>query len=396
MGRCTYARWPSRNAAVSAIASRMSSTPIGRASDSALANSAADALAAKLDRLPQVQYALTFSTYDPPPAVQQPKLAAIADANMLLDTTINPFGVAPAPSDADMVASLNQTATALRAAAGSDRSPAAQDALSLAAALQRLASGSAAHRAVANDAVSQPLDELLTQIRRMLQAQPLTAQTLPPGVERQWVALDGRSRVEVYPKGGMLTDKQIRQFAAAVSSVAPNASGGPVSIVQAGNTIVDAFREAGVLSLIVITILLFAVLRRPLDVLYTVLPVLLTGLLTLGACVVLRQPINFANIIALPLLFGIGVAFQIYQVIAWRAGKANFLTSSLARAVLFSGLTTGVAFGALIISSHPGTASMGRLLLISLAFTLATVLGFGPALMGDPPAPKDRAPEPTV
>ncbi len=357
---------------------------------------AADALAAKLDRLPQVQYALTFSTYDPPPAVQQPKLAAIADANMLLDTTINPFGVAPAPSDADMVASLNQTATALRAAAGSDRSPAAQDALSLAAALQRLASGSAAHRAVANDAVSQPLDELLTQIRRMLQAQPLTAQTLPPGVERQWVALDGRSRVEVYPKGGMLTDKQIRQFAAAVSSVAPNASGGPVSIVQAGNTIVDAFREAGVLSLIVITILLFAVLRRPLDVLYTVLPVLLTGLLTLGACVVLRQPINFANIIALPLLFGIGVAFQIYQVIAWRAGKANFLTSSLARAVLFSGLTTGVAFGALIISSHPGTASMGRLLLISLAFTLATVLGFGPALMGDPPAPKDRAPEPTV
>jgi predicted RND superfamily exporter protein len=95
-------------------------------------------------------------------------------------------------------------------------------------------------------------------------------------------------------------------------------------------------------------------------------------------------------------VFGIGVAFQIYQVMAWRAGKTNFLTSSLARAVLFSGLTTGVAFGALIISSHPGTASMGRLLLISLAFTLATALFFGPALMGPPPAAKDCAPEPTV
>jgi predicted RND superfamily exporter protein len=64
--------------------------------------------------------------------------------------------------------------------------------------------------------------------------------------------------------------------------------------------------------------------------------------------------------------------------------------------VLFSGLTTGVAFGALIISSHPGTASMGRLLLMSLAFTLATALFFGPALMGPPPPPKARAPEPTV
>jgi predicted RND superfamily exporter protein len=110
--------------------------------------------------------------------------------------------------------------------------------------------------------------------------------------------------------------------------------------------------------------------------------------------VVLGQPINFANIIALPLLFGIGVAFQIYQVMAWRAGKTNFLTSSLARAVLFSGLTTGMCFGALIISSHPGTASMGRLLLISLTFTLATALFFGPALMGPPPV--ERSPEPTV
>ena len=92
----------------------------------------------------------------------------------------------------------------------------------------------------------------------------------------------------------------------------------------------------------------------------------------------------------------LGVAFQIYQVMAWRAGKTNFLTSSLARAVLFSGLTTGVAFGALIISSHPGTASMGRRLLISLAFTLAAALFFGPALMGPPPPLKARAPEPTV
>jgi predicted RND superfamily exporter protein len=111
--------------------------------------------------------------------------------------------------------------------------------------------------------------------------------------------------------------------------------------------------------------------------------VLLTGPLTLGACVVLGQPINFANIIALPLLFGIGVAFQIYQVMAWRAGKTGFLTSSLARAVLFSGLTTGVAFGALIISSHPGTASMGKILMISLAWTLVCALIFEPALLGD-------------
>jgi hypothetical protein len=146
-----------------------------------------------------------------------------------------------------------------------------------------------------------------------------------------------------------------------------------------------SFREAGVLSLIVITILLFAVLRRPLDVLYTVLPVLLTGLLTLGACVVLRQPINFANIIALPLLFGIGVAFHIYFVMAWRAGGEHLLESSLSRAVFFSALTTATGFGSLWASSHPGTASMGKLLMISLVWTLVSALLFQPALMGPPP-----------
>ena len=98
------------------------------------------------------------------------------------------------------------------------------------------------------------------------------------------------------------------------------------------------------MSLVVITILLFAVLRRLEDVVYTVLPVMLTGLLTLGTCVIIGQPLNFANIIALPLLFGIGVAFHIYLVMAWRAGEEHFLTSSLTRAVLFSGLTTGIAF----------------------------------------------------
>jgi predicted RND superfamily exporter protein len=106
--------------------------------------------------------------------------------------------------------------------------------------------------------------------------------------------------------------------------------------------------------------------------------------------VIIRQPINFANIIALPLLFGIGVAFHIYLVMAWRKGEQHFLTSSLTRAVLFSALTTGMAFGALCISTHPGTASMGKLLMISLAFTLATALFFGPALMGPSPEPRAK------
>jgi len=94
--------------------------------------------------------------------------------------------------------------------------------------------------------------------------------------------------------------------------------------------------------------------------------------------------LNFANVIALPLLFGIGVAFNIYFVMAWRTGHHNLLQSSLTRAVIFSAATTASGFGSLWLSSHPGTASMGELLMISLAWTLATILFFMPALMGPP------------
>jgi len=126
------------------------------------------------------------------------------------------------------------------------------------------------------------------------------------------------------------------------------------------------------------------VLRRVRDVAITMAPIVLTGLLTLGSCVLIGQPLNFANIIALPLLFGIGVAFHIYFVMAWRAGGSHLLQSSLSRAIFFSALTTATGFGSLWASSHPGTASMGKLLMISLIWTLVSALLFQPALMGPP------------
>ena len=171
--------------------------------------------------------------------------------------------------------------------------------------------------------------------------------------------------------------------------VAPEATGAPISIRESGRTIVSAFVEAGILSFIAIIMLLVLVLRRAGDVVRTLAPLVLAGLLTLGSCVALNLKLNFANIIALPLLLGIGVAFNIYFVVAWRAGAKNFLQSALTRAVIFSALTTATGFGTLWLSSHPGTASMGELLMISLAWTLVTTLFVSPALLGPPP-PRDE------
>jgi predicted RND superfamily exporter protein len=148
--------------------------------------------------------------------------------------------------------------------------------------------------------------------------------------------------------------------------------------------VIHAFAIAGALALSSIAILLFVVLRRISDVLLTLVPLLLAGLVTLEICVLIGMKLNFANIIALPLLLGLGVAFKIYFVMAWRAGVTELLQSSLTRAVFFSALSTATAFGSLWLSSHPGTSSMGKLLALSLVCTLAAAVLFQPALMGPP------------
>jgi predicted RND superfamily exporter protein len=147
---------------------------------------------------------------------------------------------------------------------------------------------------------------------------------------------------------------------------------------------VTAFIQAGATALVSIAIMLWLTLRRFGDVVITLVPLLLASVLTLEICVAIGLKLNFANIIALPLLLGIGVAFEIYYVMAWRAGQSGLLQSSLTRAVVFSAMTTATAFGSLWLSSHPGTSSMGKLLALTLACTLASAVLFQPVLMGPP------------
>ncbi|MDB5581715.1 MAG: Hopanoidassociated transporter HpnN, partial [Bradyrhizobium sp.] len=222
------------------------------------------------------------------------------------------------------------------------------------------------------------------QLRSSLQAQPVSLKTLPADLVAGWKTKDGLQRVEALPRGDPNDNDTLRRFASAVLAAEPMAIGGPVSILKSGDTVVRAFIHAGIWALIVISLLLWAALRRVSDVLLTLVPLLVAGAVTMEICVLIGLPLNFANIVALPLMLGIGVAFKIYYVTAWRSGRTNLLQTSLTRAIFFSALTTATAFGSLWLSSHPGTASMGKLLALSLVTTLAAVLLFQPALMGKP------------
>ncbi|MDB5723518.1 MAG: hopanoid biosynthesis-associated transporter HpnN [Novosphingobium sp.] len=350
-------------------------------------DAAAQALANRLGKLPEVREAITVDSFVPDD--QPAKLALIEDAALLLDPAINPFDLAPPSDDAATVAALGKAAGELHRLQAAQPGPLGTAAGKLAGTFTQLAQASPAARAKVGALLTEPLNVTLNQIRLSLQPTAVTRETLPADVTRDWLAKDGRSMIQITPAGNSTDNTVIERFTAAVRKVAPDAVGMPVSTQEAAWTVTRAFIEAGIIALVLVSLLLFAVLRSVREVAFTLAPVVLSGFLTLGSCVVIGQPLNFANIIAFPLLFGVGVAFHIYFVMAWRAGTGDLLQTSLARAIVFSALATGSAFGALWISDHPGTASMGLILMISLIWTLVCALIFEPALLGRPDSTKN-------
>jgi len=254
--------------------------------------------------------------------------------------------------------------------------------------LAKLAKGSAIDRERVERVFAEPLRFTLDLLRASLKPERISRETIPAEIARDWIAADGRARIEVLPKGDPDDRQTVRNFVKAVLAAEPQASGPAVELFEAGNTVVRSFIEAGAFALSLIALLLLIALRRVGDVLLTLVPLVIAGVVTLELCVVFDISLNFANIMALPLLLGIGVAFKIYYILAWRAGLTSLLQSSLTRAVVFSAMTTATAFGSLWLSSDPGTASMGKLMALALTCTMAAAVLFQPALMGPPRASK--------
>jgi uncharacterized protein len=338
-------------------------------------------ISGRLGVLPEVGRVMTVESFVP--EGQPQKLEAIAAAAKALGATLAQ-APRPAPTDAESVTALKSAVDTIGQVVGDKEGPGAAAAARLADAFMGLINADAATRATAQEAFAAPLKVALDGLRNSLHAEPITDMTLPVDLTAQWLKPDGRARVEVHPKGDPNDNEVLRQFASAVEDVEPSAAGGPISILESGRTVIRAFIEAGGWALASIGLLLWVVLRRFTDVLLTLIPLIVAGLVTLELSVLIGMPLNFANIIALPLLLGVGVAFKIYYITAWRAGQTGLLQSSLTRAVIFSAATTATAFGSLWLSSHPGTSSMGKLLALSLVCTLAAAVLFQPVLMGPP------------
>src|SRR5262245_37924208 len=199
----------------------------------------ADTLAAKLRSLPEVARVVTLSSFVP--AQQDEKLPLIEKAANELGPSLNPTEVMARPDDAENVAALKSAAQGLTKAAGTHEGPGAGAANRLAGDLTALARADQPVRARAEAAFVPPLRTALDSLRALLTAQKVTLDTIPPDLRRQWALPDGRARIAVSPRGDPGNNEVLRQFARAVTAVAPNAVGGPILMLDASGTIIAVF-----------------------------------------------------------------------------------------------------------------------------------------------------------
>lgn len=224
----------------------------------------------------------------------------------------------------------------------------------------------------------------MRQLSRHLNAYPFTLKDLPDYLTMHWVSASGLYKIMTTPLEDLNSAANLREFIKQVQSVDASATGLPVGDIESGKAVVKAFVQAFSAALILITLLL-VILRSIGNTLLVIWPLLLAGLLTGALNVILDNPFNFANIIALPLLMGMGVDSGIHIMHRLHAGfkkGEHLLQTSTARGVFFSSLTTLCSFTSLAFTSHAGIASMGLLLAIGISFTLVCTLIVLPAFSG--------------
>ena len=235
-----------------------------------------------------------------------------------------------------------------------------------------------------NDALFAGLPNQLARLHDLLDPSDISIDSLPDHLRSRFVSPEGIVRLEIMPKEDLRDPRAMEAFATEVQGIAPNATGGPIIVVEAGKAVLDAFLDALIYSIIGIGLFLLITLRRPIDVILVFAPVAVAGVWVLAVSALFDLPFNFANVIVLPLLFGLSVDFGLHLILRAKSdeGEAiNAIKTTTPRAILLSALTTLGSFGSIMLSGHPGTSSMGVLLTISIILSMVAILVVLPALI---------------
>jgi hopanoid biosynthesis associated RND transporter like protein HpnN len=198
---------------------------------------------------------------------------------------------------------------------------------------------------------------------------------LPPPVSDRYVGRSGKFLLRVYAKGHIWDMDALKGFVADVESVDPRVTGHPVQTFYASRHMQKSYLQAALYSLLCVVGTLLLDYRSVKHTLLAMLPLVFGVLQMLGIMGLLGIPFNPANMIALPLILGMGVEEGVHLTHEFRRQKGRFqLGNSTAMAVMLTSATTIAGFACMIISRHQGLRSLGQILTFGMATCLVVSL----------------------
>jgi uncharacterized protein len=346
--------------------------------------------AARVETLDTVDKAVTILDFIPDQ--QDEKLTMIEELALLLGPQQKPFPAPKLNSVDEQIRALKRFMLILNRAIENRQKTASEPMIRLSDRLRDLLetvemSPPDVQERLLNRLQSSILGTLPATMNRLyaaLDAAPIHGiEDLPEALVERWASKEGIFRVQIFPKKDLNDIDNLREFVTQVQAVEPSVTDLPVIYLESARAVIAAFQQALISAVVAIFVILLIVLRSLKDTFIVLVPLLLASLLTGAATVLMNSPFNFANVIALPLLLGLGVDSGIHMIQRLRHAPEKvreLLHTSTARGVFFSSLTTFCSFGTLGFMAHLGTASMGSLLAVGVFFTLVCTLIVLPAL----------------
>ena len=213
--------------------------------------------------------------------------------------------------------------------------------------------------------------------------QPVRLADIPPRIRARYIGKsEGDYLITIMPKENLYTKEQLEIFQASTRRVSPAITGLPGLVLEMNRTTLSEGRLAMLLAALVILMVIMLDFRRPLLAFLTILPLALGLALTMGTLFLLGEKLNYVNIIALPVLIGIGVDDGVHFVHRYLHEKdIEKSARSVGRAIFITSLTTMFGFGSLMFYLMRGMASLGMALFIGVGFCLLVSITLLPAII---------------
>ena len=212
--------------------------------------------------------------------------------------------------------------------------------------------------------------------------QPPQLADLPEGLVDRFVGHNGKHLLKIYGRGNIWDIQALKNFVSDIRSVDPRATGNPLQAYEASTEMKESYQLAALYALLVILVVLWIDFRSAGHVLLAIFPLALSMVQTFGLMGLLDIPLNPANLIALPLIVGIGVDYGVHIVHNFLEQRGPYrMTPATAIAVTVDSLTTIIGFGSLMIASHQGLQSLGRVLTMGITCCTITSLVILPAAL---------------